>query len=68
MYGLLACSSATIAVFGMLALSALPVLKAIGQTVAIGVFGSLLPALALARPIADKLNWPARRTGPGAGQ
>lgn len=68
LYGLLACSSSTITVFGMLALSALPVLKAIGQTVAIGVFGSLLLALVLARPIADQLNRPASRTGTGAGQ
>lgn len=68
MYGLLACSSATITVFGMLVLSALPVLKAIGQTVAIGVFASLLLALVLARPLADKLNWPASQTGPGARQ
>jgi len=68
LYGLLACSSATITVFGMLALSALPVLKAIGQTVAIGIFGSLLLALVLAQPLAIKLNRPASQTRPGAGQ
>jgi len=68
LYGLLACSGSTITVFGMLALSALPVLKAIGQTVAIGIFSSLLLALVLAQPLAVKLNPPTGRIDPGAGQ
>lgn len=56
LYGLLACSGSTITVFGLLALSALPVLKAIGQTVAIGIFSSLLLALVLSQPLAVKFN------------
>jgi predicted exporter len=48
----LLCSSSTLAVFGMLALSELPVLAAIGQTASIGVLASLLMALVLARRLA----------------
>ena len=51
-HALLVCSGSTLAVFGMLALSALPVLKFIGQTVAIGVLTSFCMALTLARVIA----------------
>jgi hypothetical protein len=40
----------TVAVFGILGLSAIPVLKAIGQTVAIGVFTSFGMALVIAQP------------------
>jgi len=67
LYGLLACSGSTITVFGLLALSSLPVLKAIGQTVAIGIFSSLLLALVLSQPLAVKLNPPAGRIDPDAG-
>jgi predicted exporter len=48
----LLCSSSTLAVFGMLAMSKLPVLAAIGQTASIGVVASLLMALVLARQLA----------------
>lgn len=48
----LLCGSSTLAVFGMLAMSELPVLKAIGQTASIGVVASLLMALVLARQLA----------------
>ncbi|MFO1429426.1 MAG: MMPL family transporter [Candidatus Competibacteraceae bacterium] len=65
LYGLLACCGSTITVFAMLSFSSLPVLKAIGQTVAIGVFSSLLLALVLSRLLADRLNWPASRNGSG---
>ncbi len=48
---LLACLSSTLGVFGMLSLSKVPVLSAIGQTVAIGVFMSFVMALILAQHI-----------------
>lgn len=50
LHGVLVCCGSTLAVFGMLATSELPVLKALGLTVAIGVGASFLMALALARP------------------
>ncbi len=52
LHAVLVCSGSTIGVFGMLALSSLPVLRAIGQTVAIGALLSLLMAVALARRVA----------------
>lgn len=55
LYALLTCCSSTLAVFGMLSLSTLPVLKDIGQTVTIGVAISFLLALVLAQPIANKM-------------
>ena len=48
---LLACLSSTLAVFGILSLSKVPVLSAIGQTVAIGVSMSFVMALILAQHI-----------------
>ena len=65
LHALLACSSATITVFGMLSLSTLPVLKAIGQTVAMGVFISFLMALVLAQRLSNKIKLLADQTGPG---
>jgi len=47
----LICCGSTLVVFGMLAFSELPVLQAIGQTVAIGVLTSFMMALVLAQPV-----------------
>jgi predicted exporter len=47
----LICCGSTLVVFGMLAFSELPVLQAIGQTVAIGVLTSFVMALVLAQPV-----------------
>lgn len=49
LHALLVCAISTIVVFGLLALSEIPVLKAIGETVGIGVFVSFLMAWALAQ-------------------
>jgi predicted exporter len=43
------CSLTTLLVFSLLALSSIPVLRAIGSTVAIGVFGNFVLALLVAR-------------------
>jgi predicted exporter len=50
LHALLVCSGSSLAVFGMLSFSNLPVLKAIGQTVAIGVVTAFWMSWALARP------------------
>lgn len=50
LHALLVCATSTVAVFGILAWSDIPVLRAIGSTVAIGVSASLVFALLLARP------------------
>jgi predicted exporter len=47
-YGLVVCSSTTILVFGVLALSQIPVLRAIGMTTALGSLACLLFAAFLA--------------------
>jgi len=47
-YGLLVCSTTTILVFGVLAFSKIPVLRAIGMTAALGSLASLLFAALLA--------------------
>jgi predicted exporter len=47
-YGLVVCSTTTILVFGVLALSKIPVLRAIGMTAALGSLASLLFAALLA--------------------
>lgn len=49
-HALLVCAISTTAVFGILSASQLPVLRAIGVTVALGVGASLLFALLLAKP------------------
>lgn len=49
LHGLLVCAISTVSVFGILAWSEIPVLRAIGSTVAIGVSASLLFALLMAR-------------------
>jgi predicted exporter len=43
------CSLTTLLVFALLALSSIPVLRAIGSTVAIGVFGNFVLALLITR-------------------
>ena len=50
-HGLTVCVLSTVSVFGILATSRLPVLHAIGTTVAVGVAASFLAALVLARPV-----------------
>ncbi len=49
LHALLVCATSTVAVFGILAWSEIPVLRAIGSTVAIGVSASFVFALLLAR-------------------
>lgn len=49
-HGLVVCAVSTVSVFGILATSELPVLRAIGSSVAIGVAASFFAALLLARP------------------
>ncbi|GMQ76672.1 MAG: MMPL family transporter [Gammaproteobacteria bacterium] len=49
-HGLTVCVLSTVSVFGILATSRLPVLNAIGSTVAVGVALSFLGAMLLARP------------------
>jgi predicted exporter len=56
LHSLFICSSSTIVVFGMLALSTLPVLNAIGQTVAIGVFASFLFAFTVAQQVSKRTS------------
>jgi predicted exporter len=50
-HGLMVCALSTVCVFGILATSELPVLDAIGSSVAVGVALSFLAALVLARPV-----------------
>lgn len=53
LHALIVCSLTTLLVFAMLALSSIPVLRAIGTTVAIGVFGNFVLALLVSRqPVA----------------
>ncbi len=49
LHALLVCATSTVAVFGILAWSEIPVLRAIGSTVAIGVSASFVFALLMAR-------------------
>jgi len=50
------CTGSTIVVFAMLALSFVPVLRAIWLTVAIGASASFIQALGLARQLAGSKN------------
>lgn len=50
LHAIMICAVSTVAVFGLLALATIPVLRAIGVTVAIGVGVSFIAALILARP------------------
>lgn len=56
LHAVLVCSLSTLMVFALLALSSLPVLRAIGITVSLGVIFNFILALALTR---EKLNSPA---------
>ena len=53
LHAVIVCSLSTLMVFALLALSAMPVLRAIGVTVAIGVACNFVLALALTRPRAE---------------
>jgi predicted exporter len=53
LHAVIVCSLTTLLVFSLLALSSIPVLRAIGSTVAIGVFGNFALALLIARQDAD---------------
>jgi predicted exporter len=50
LHAVLVCSLSTLMVFALLAISSLPVLRAIGTTVAAGVVGNFVLALMLTRP------------------
>ena len=54
LHALIVCSLMTLLVFFLLALSAIPVLRAIGSTVALGVFGNFVLALLVSRQPAVK--------------
>ena len=49
LHAVIVCSLTTLLVFALLAISSIPVLRAIGSTVAIGVFGNFVLALLIAR-------------------
>ena len=49
LHALIVCSLMTLLVFALLALSSIPVLRAIGSTVAIGVFANFVLALLVSR-------------------
>jgi len=49
LHALIVCSLMTLLVFFLLALSSIPVLRAIGSTVALGVFGNFVLALLVSR-------------------
>jgi predicted exporter len=59
------CSLTTLLVFSLLALSSIPVLRAIGSTVAIGVFGNFVLALLVARGDAGSPAVHAAHGSPG---
>ena len=48
-HAILVCSATTLLVFALLALSSIPVLRAIGSTVALAVVGNIVLALLVAR-------------------
>ncbi len=56
LHAVLLCMLSTAAVFGTLGLSAIPVLKAIGQTVAIGTVASFGMALVIAQPTVNSTS------------
>ena len=56
LHALLVCCGSALTVFGMLSLSALPALRAIGLTVSLGVAASFLAALVAARPLLTKMS------------
>ncbi|HOW61449.1 MAG TPA: xanthomonadin transporter, partial [Candidatus Contendobacter sp.] len=56
LHALLVCCGSALTVFGMLSLSALPALRAIGLTVSLGVAASFVAALIAARPLLTKMS------------
>jgi len=57
LHAVIVCSLTTLLVFALLAFSSIPVLRAIGSTVAIGVFGNFVLALLITRqPVAIDAN------------
>lgn len=56
LHAILVCSAVTLLVFALLALSSIPVLRAIGLTVALGVFSNFLLALLIVRRPAREAN------------
>jgi predicted exporter len=56
LHALLVCCGSALTVFGMLSLSALPALRAIGLTVSLGVAASFIAALVAARPLLTKMS------------
>jgi predicted exporter len=56
LHALLVCCGSALTVFGMLSISALPVLRAIGLTVSLGVATSFLAALVAARPLLTRMG------------
>ncbi|WP_129776264.1 MMPL family transporter [Peristeroidobacter soli] len=55
LHALLVCSISTLMVFALLALSSLPVLRALGLTVSIGVISNFVLALLLTRPVLGRM-------------
>jgi predicted exporter len=53
LHALLVCCGSALTVFGLLALSSLPALHAIGLTVSLGIAASFIMALAMARPFGE---------------
>jgi predicted exporter len=53
----LVCCGSALTVFGLLSLSSLPALRAIGLTVSLGVAASFAAALVLARPLLARIEW-----------
>ncbi|MFZ1829519.1 MAG: hypothetical protein WAW42_12290, partial [Candidatus Competibacteraceae bacterium] len=56
LHALLVCCGSALTVFGLLSLSSLPALRAIGLTVSLGVAASFAAALVLARPLLDRID------------
>jgi len=56
LHALLVCCGSALTVFGMLSISALPALRAIGLTVTLGVAASFIVALVAARPLLTRMS------------
>jgi predicted exporter len=56
LHALLVCCGSALTVFGMLATSELPALRAIGLTVSLGVAASFVAALTMARPLLTRMS------------
>jgi len=56
LHALLVCCGSALSVFGMLSISALPALRAIGLTVGLGVAASFIAALVAARPLLARMS------------